>query len=744
MSTTTDTDEHELSGPVTFSKPGPRTDREALREALAVSREDDPPPDVPRDQYDQPIIVRPDGSGVDVYRRASSYGKIIEDEYTLTEWKKRSVAYGMSRGHHLVVKAQSVASQTGGHNIAALKDVCDRAMMLAGADAGAITGTGLHVLSQRVDAGEDLSWLDPLTLACLEAYRVLLAPFEVLAAEGFVVHDALGAAGSYDRIVRLPFDLVWPDGVVIEAGTVLVVDVKTGKVRSMKYWSADFTCQQLIYAEGVPYLPGVTVLKDPNKRSAANVLDVVDQPGDHGRVGWEAVGVPQAPSRRWSLILHVPQEAPWDAHWERVDLDVAAADAEVARQAWERHRVKRADRFLALPASALPGHPGNALPTSATTGEVTANEVCPVHGAHPGTITCPQCVDGHRAEAAVAQQEAVFATYVDDAEQPVSTGPVGSDDAPPVNPQLVAILHERITRCDRPEMIEQLYDAWHGSPSWLPEHDERCQEMFDQVSPPEGCLLCPDAHRCTACGISIGHGKDCCRSCELRLLLSDAPDVETITMLWDAHGDGPEGDELWRDDEHTPVAQARYDELTAPEYPIPRSVQTSSGVITLWCHECTRDEDPRPWCDCDPDDTCMDSGRACRNRAHDPDDCPVRRSPPERAIPISEAACPEHGPHGGTVDCPECLAQGSPANDDPATWGAEPEPGPFDDTARLAALREQLRQALDTETVDALYDAHGPDGDGLWDAGDAECNALAQGVYDRYSASNTGAGTVPL
>ena len=744
--------ERELSGPVTFTKPGPRTEREALREEMALAREDDPPPDVPRDQWDRPLIVMLDGSGVRPYIRASSYGDIIEDEYTLTWWKMRSVAYGMGRGHHLVVKAQSVQSQTGSHNIAALKDVCERALILSGADAGAITGTALHALSQRVDAGEDLSWLDPLTQAALEAYRTLLAPFEILATEGFVVHDALGGAGSYDRIVRLPFDLVWPDGVIIPAGTILVIDVKTGKVKSMKYWAADFTCQQLIYDEGIPYFPGVTILADPHKRSAQNVLDVVDQPGDYGRVGWQAIGVPEAPSRDYSLILHVPAEAPWDAHWERVNLAQARADAEVARQAWERHRVKRADRFLALPASALPGHPGNPLPMSSTTGEggaVTPNETCPVHGAHPGTLLCTACIEGHKGDAAVSQQAAVLATYVDEAPsaEQLATQYAGIDlavstvdSAGTVNPRLVAILHERILRCDSISMIETLYDAWHGSPSWLAEHDARCQEMFDRLNPGDDatCMDCNyDRHICAACGTGTPHGKDCCRSCELRLLLTAAPDAETIEVLWDAHCPADEGgDGLWTD-VHTPFAQARLDELTAdadeaalaPHAPESYPVEVGAGV-TLWCHECIApDEDPLPWCDCDPGDTCMDSGKACRRRAHDPEQCP--HAPPDGAAPLDDQARDEAE---RTEPCPWCATvhEGGPqvCQGEAAARQDSTEPGPFDDTARLDALRTALAEALDTATVDALYEAHGPDGDGLWDD---ECTGAAQAAYDRLS-----------
>lgn len=54
------------------------------------------------------------------------------------------------------------------------------------------------------------------------------------------------------------------------------------------------------------------------------------------------------------------------------------------------------------------------------------------------------------------------------------------------------------------------------------------------------------------------------------------------------------------------------------------------------CEECVEpDEDPRPWCDCEPGDTCKGP---CRNRAHDPERCPEWPEPPAEIPPLTLAA----------------------------------------------------------------------------------------------------------
>jgi hypothetical protein len=726
--------------PQRFARPGKTRAEQERLDRLTVEREDEPPADVPRDRYDQPIIVLPDGSGVLAYRRASKAGGIIEDTYGLTQWHKRTVAYGLSRNHGLVVRAQSVTSQTARPDIATLQDVADRAEIVAGADIGAMTGTGLHKLSERRDAGEDLSWLDPTSIAALDQYAYLMAPFEVLATEVFVIWDDGGFAGSLDRAVRLLVDLVWPDGVVIPAGTIVIIDIKTGKIKSAQYWGPGFSVQQLTYACGTPYFPGKTILANPDVRSVQNVVDVVEQPGQFGRVSWDEIGVPGGPSQRWALILHVPAFEPDKAKWERVDLDVAREDADVARQAWARHRVSRHERFLPLPAGAF---------------DAAVSQLA-IHGP-AGTD------DGIRG----------------DVDSDVSTS---SQDH--FNPELHVILLERIYRADRIDMITQIYDAWGGSPSWGDEHADACEQMIERLTEPEDVETCDrcnyDRHNCPGCGITVPHGKDACRACELRLLISDA-DAETLIMYYEAHkpvADG--GDGLWAD-EHTQAAQARYDELEASTVPGRPSAVVEEGdpvpadttgpgfpytdaTGTLWCHECTIDEDPRPWCDCQPGEDCMDAAVSCRQRAHAPDQCPhagtFTEAPADPATDDDEPtcdgctpvwvdgalaheigctvagpACDTHGMHPGTLDCPECLTHEGPGAAPGSDGVPDDEPGPFDATLTLAELREAISGAESTAEVDALYEAHKPvadGGDGLWDD---ECTGRAQAVYDRLSPS---------
>lgn len=716
------TDQAQESGQFTKPAPLPPARAEALRQA--ERREDDPPPEVPRDQWERPIIVAPDGSGCESYLRASKLGKVTRGR-ALIKWDERNIVYGMSRANHLIVRAQGVRTLTAGPDLAVLEDIADKAKVVAGADAGAMTGSGMHALHARRAAGEDLSWLSPTTLECLDAITALLDPriFEIIVTEGdddlgrtFVVHDRLRAAGSFDLVVRLLVDLTWPDGVTIPAGTILVVDLKTGKITSTPYWGMEFTGQQLVYAEGWPYRPGATHLADPKVRSVKNVLRVTAQPGEHGRITWVDLGVPERPCQRWSLILHVPALSPRDAHWERVDLDAAREDAAAARGVWDRDRVGRAERFLALPAAALIV-PGVDLPPTGSA--------------------------------------------------PVDTAVSTSSQDQQRNPRLHTILRERIFRCDTTDKVDAIYDAWMHSPTWDATLTAECQGVYDRLGSPPGCARCDaDEHRCPGCGAGVAHGVAACPACSLRVALDEAEDRAWIGLLWDAHG--PDGDGIWAD-EHQAAGVARYTALpamdgfpdldtgdadtgetggdapaaepTPPEAATayPCTVGTAELAVTLWCHECLVPaghpdaDDPIAWCDCDTGETCLDAATACRNRAHDPAQCPTLVHEGPGAAPGSDGV-PDDGPFQG----PDHDPAGPPAVPE-----AEQPAGPFDQTMDLADLRDLIEQALSTETLDELYDAHGPvseGGDGLWTD---DLNPAAQAAYDRLSASTSGTGAEP-
>ena len=157
--------------------------------------------------------------------------------------------------------------------------------------------------------------------------------------------------------------------------------------------------------------------------------------------------------------------------------------------------------------------------------------------------------------------------------------------------------------------------------------------------------------------------------------------------------------------------------------------QVGYGVITLHCDECVlppghpRADDPVTWCDCRPDDG-PSMHRPCRNRAHDPDDCPrvpVQDRPPS----YDRLSPPEQGPgtEGPGSEPPEPEDEQRPETDGGPFRGPDHDPAgppdacPFDDTVNLANLRTALDDAATEDRLIALYDAHKPVEDGATDCG---------------------------
>jgi hypothetical protein len=283
------------------------------------------PDSIPRDRWDRPLIEQPDGGNAIAYTRASTLGKAIEDTYHLNKWIIRAVVLGMSRRSDLVALAAAIPENEGEHR-KPLDEIGDKAKDAGGGDTGANIGTALHKLSERRDAGEDLSYLPPELMDAMDAYAKFMALFKVLATETFVVCDPLQTAGSFDRVVMLLVDLHGVqnrDGKMVEftipAGTVLVLDLKTGKYSSAKYWGPTYGVQQTVYACGEPYELGV------------------------GRRSWESIlGEGLRPSTEWALILHVPSDSPKDAGLVLVDLERGAAMASLAID----NRAARKDKAL--------------------------------------------------------------------------------------------------------------------------------------------------------------------------------------------------------------------------------------------------------------------------------------------------------------------------------------------------------------------------------------------------------------
>lgn len=199
-----------------------------------------------------------------LYGRPSGFHRWIENGFALERWSERMVLVGLSR-----LVADGVVNGPLEHDDGDLDELVARAKHVAGADLAAARGTAAHEATHRlhdleraeldVIAGlEELGFSDELVDAILLAYEDALARWglEVLASEVRVVDDVWRLAGTADRFVRLTRDLRFGD-VVIRAGTVVVLDLKTGALRvkggEVLYWSG-YAVQLRSYAHGCLYV----------------------------------------------------------------------------------------------------------------------------------------------------------------------------------------------------------------------------------------------------------------------------------------------------------------------------------------------------------------------------------------------------------------------------------------------------------------------------------------------------------
>jgi hypothetical protein len=251
--------------------------------------------DVPRDRWQRPLIIPPDGGRPQPYARWSSYGDVLEDRYNLEKWKVRTAAVGLADRPDLLL---SVAAHRDDKR--KLDGLCEQALEAAKGTSAATTGTALHKLTEAVDAGVPLPTLPPSAAADLDAYRAATAGLKVVAVEQFVVCDEIRAAGTFDRVVEVD-------------GTRYVADIKTGDVK----WGIGKIAVQLAgYSRSVAY--------DPSDGSRTD-LDV-----DQDR----------------ALVIHLPQgEAVCSLLW--VDIVQGWSGVLMARQVREW---RKSSRSLAVPA----------------------------------------------------------------------------------------------------------------------------------------------------------------------------------------------------------------------------------------------------------------------------------------------------------------------------------------------------------------------------------------------------------
>ena len=197
-----------------------------------------PHADPPRDRWGRPTI---DGTS---YTRASTLAKALDDQSALIKWSARMAVLGMARNPDLV----ALAATTAADDKRALDDIAERAKERAGATSGRDTGTSIHAATEMLDCAEDVAHLPGDLRRDALAYRAACEAESLtpVLAETFVVNDAVGAAGSFDR-------LLW-----YGAGERYVIgDIKTGSSDDpayvLRYSGLAWAMQLAIYAGGRPW-----------------------------------------------------------------------------------------------------------------------------------------------------------------------------------------------------------------------------------------------------------------------------------------------------------------------------------------------------------------------------------------------------------------------------------------------------------------------------------------------------------
>lgn len=197
-----------------------------------------------------PMVSDPDNPDKTLrYRRPSGYGKVLDDENALVDWRIWKAMQGVAKSKALQAKIGVTRDEDKTEKKALREEAMDRGAANEAAD----TGTALHAMTARIEDATDI-WDPPEAYAAdLAAYVATLEEFGLVSemVEVHMVNDAYRAAGTADRIYRLTKDLVGPDGRVIEAGTLILADIKTGK--SLDFSLPGYVVQMALYADGQLY-----------------------------------------------------------------------------------------------------------------------------------------------------------------------------------------------------------------------------------------------------------------------------------------------------------------------------------------------------------------------------------------------------------------------------------------------------------------------------------------------------------
>jgi len=184
------------------------------------------------------------------YSRPSGYGKVLDDEMALTEWRIWKAMSGVAKSPALAAEI----SATKDEDRLGKKALREKALDKGTANEAADMGTALHAMTHRMEDETDVDFVPAEQyVQDLDAYMTCLLDYGLRSEmiEVPLVNDEFRAAGTADRIFVLTKPLVTPDGTTLEPGTLVLGDIKTGK--KMDFSLPGYAIQMALYAQGTLY-----------------------------------------------------------------------------------------------------------------------------------------------------------------------------------------------------------------------------------------------------------------------------------------------------------------------------------------------------------------------------------------------------------------------------------------------------------------------------------------------------------
>lgn len=207
---------------------------------------DTPHVEVKRDRYKRYLLPDPKGGPNIPWTRVTTLARTLTDEYTLNEWKRRQVVYGIGQRPDLA--ALAAAAHRDDRNT--LNEIADRAEEVASSSAGANLGRAWHTFSQKLDGTGKLtgpSQYHPYLMAYQGALRAAGFTTVPHLIERIVVCPEVKCAGQFDRLLAPAVSL--DDGRDMPPLPKYVVgDVKTAKLESITYAWLEIAIQLSTYA----------------------------------------------------------------------------------------------------------------------------------------------------------------------------------------------------------------------------------------------------------------------------------------------------------------------------------------------------------------------------------------------------------------------------------------------------------------------------------------------------------------